>query len=142
MSKSYISKKLRDRIAKDAKFRCGYCLTDIENTGTKMEIDHIVPIAVGGPTIESNLWLSCTDCNGFKNDRINAKDPESQQTVTLFNPRDQNWHEHFAWSNNKDLVVGLTPIGRATVAALKLNRAKLVKARSMWVKAGGHPPKD
>ena len=35
-----------------------------------------------------------------------------------------------------------TPTGRATVAALNLNRLSLVKARQAWVAAGWHPPKD
>jgi hypothetical protein len=60
--------------------------------------------------------------------------------AALFNPRQQSWAEHFAWSKDSILVVGITPTGRATVAALHLNRPLLVKARRRWVAAGWHPP--
>ncbi|WNZ24154.1 mitochondrial large ribosomal subunit protein uL30m [Leptolyngbya sp. NK1-12] len=33
------------------------------------------------------------------------------------------WSEHFAWSEDTTLIIGLTPIGRATVQTLRLNRA-------------------
>ncbi len=36
----------------------------------------------------------------------------------------------------------MTPVGRATIAALNLNRPSLVKARQAWVAVGWHPPKD
>ena len=42
-------------------------------------------------------------------------------TVPLFNPRMQNWVEHFAWSADGIRILGRTSIGRATVAALHLS---------------------
>jgi hypothetical protein len=107
-----------------------------------MEIDHLIPEAQGGRTVEENLWLSCSACNAFKGDRARGIDPLSGETVALFNPRRQLWREHFAWMQSGDLVVGRTPIGRATVAALKLNRPLLVHARQLWVRIGVHPPRD
>jgi len=32
----------------------------------ELEIDHVVPEAVGGGTNMSNLCLTCVGCNGFK----------------------------------------------------------------------------
>jgi len=60
----------------------------------------------------------------------------------LFNPRTQRWLDHFAWDDRDTRIVGLTPTGRATVDALKLNNAYIVPARRLWVQAGWHPPKD
>jgi hypothetical protein len=107
-----------------------------------MEIDHLVPEAFGGPTEEQNLWLACSPCNDAKGCRIVATDPASGEVVRLFNPRYQVWSEHFAWSENGELIVGSTPIGRATVLALKLNRPTVVRARQAWFSVGWHPPRD
>jgi hypothetical protein len=52
------------------------------------------------------------------------------------------WHEHVAWSGDGTQVIGLTPCGRATVLALKLNNDDMVVARRLWVSVGWHPPDD
>jgi len=62
--------------------------------------------------------------------------------VRLFNPRQQKWSEHFAWSEDGTEIQGLTPYGRATVVALKLNNPEIVVARRLWVSAGWWPPED
>ncbi|MGH2598715.1 MAG: HNH endonuclease [Dehalococcoidia bacterium] len=120
--------------------RCGYCLTSALNTGIPLELEHIVPVARAGATEESNLWMSCVSCNRRKADRIAAIDPLTEEPVSLFNPRAERWSEHFAWSTDGALVIGLTATGRATVAALDLNHADRVAARRRWVLVGWHPP--
>jgi 5-methylcytosine-specific restriction endonuclease McrA len=142
MSRSYIPRTLRERVAAQARHRCGYCLTSEAIVGTPMEIDHIIPESIGGQTEENNLWLACSLCNDHKSDRIAALDPSTGEIVRLFDPRHQVWNEHFAWTAEGDRIVGLTPIGRATVVALNLNRPSLVKARQAWCVVGWHPPKD
>ena len=107
-----------------------------------MTVDHIVPEAGGGKTIEDNLWLACVACNEFKGMRIQARDPATGRRVRLFNPRKQRWNAHFRWSEEGTEIVGLTPCGRATVAALQLNRSEVVGARWLWVQAGWWPPED
>ncbi len=142
MSEHRIPKALRQRVAEQARFRCGYCLTSEHIVGAPMEIDHIIPISLGGPTEEENLWLACSLCNDHKSGRIASLDPETGIMVRLFNPRFENWNEHFTWNVAGDHIEGFTPTGRATVIALNLNRASLVKARQLWIKAGWHPPQD
>jgi 5-methylcytosine-specific restriction endonuclease McrA len=142
MSRSHIPKALRERVAEQARYRCGYCLTAETIIGTPMEVDHLLPEADGGLTEEDNLWLACSLCNDHKSDRIAALDPDTESVVRLFDPRHQVWAEHFRWAPEGDRIVGLTPTGRATVLALHLNRASLVKARQLWVSVGWHPPKD
>jgi hypothetical protein len=107
-----------------------------------LEIEHIIPESVGGPTMRENLWLACHRCNEYKGDRTEAADPLTGEYVTLFNPRTQHWHDHFAWGPDGTLVVGLTPCGRATVEVLRLNNEYVVEARRFWVEAGWHPPAD
>lgn len=141
MSRGYISKEIRERVAAQAGYRCGYCRTSTFLVGTIFEIDHIVPESFGGKTEEENLWLACPTCNGCKSDRIAAVDSATGEMAPLFDPRRQRWSEHFAWTPAKDEIVGLTPTGRATVTALSLNRPVLVYARGLWVRWGRHPPK-
>lgn len=142
MSKAYISKALRERVARQANQRCGYCLTQTAVVGAAMEIEHLIPESLGGLTEEANLWLACSLCNNHKADRIAALDPESTEVVRLFDPRRQHWHEHFAWHADSTLIAGITPAGRATVLALQLNRPALVEARRLWANVGWHPPAD
>jgi hypothetical protein len=109
----------------------------------RLEIEHIIPLAQGGANDESNLWLSCPLCNRAKGDRTEAQDPETGQTVALFNPRVQDWFEHFRWADDGLRIVGLTAVGRATVAALHLSEdTDALEVRSYWLLAGWHPPKD
>lgn len=107
-----------------------------------MDVDHILPQSLGGLTEEENLWLACSLCNAHKSDRVSGLDPGTGVTAPLFNPRLQSWVEHFAWASHGEQIVGLTPTGRATVLALKLNREQLVQARRLWVSVGWHPPAD
>ena len=142
MSSAYVTRKLRDRVAAKARGRCGSCLSSEEIVGLPLEIEHLTPRALGGPTVEENLWLACSACNYFKGHRISARDPEGQQIVRLFNPRKQVWADHFTWEDDGALIVGKDAVGRATVSALRLNRSLLVKARRRWIEAGWHPPLD
>jgi hypothetical protein len=142
MPRPRIPPALRARVAEEARHRCGYCLTPEAVAGYLMEVDHLIPWADGGPTTEDNLWLVCTGCNKRKGNRTTALDPESGRLTPIFDPRRNHWLKHFVWSTDGTLVVGLTPTGRATVAALSLNRPELVRARRRWVSVGWHPPTD
>lgn len=122
--------------------RCGYCRTSSKIIGQPLTVEHILPTARGGTSDEQNLWLSCRRCNEFKRDQVEATDPETGAIVPLFNPRTQPWHEHFAWTASGTHIIGRTPIGRATVVALKLNNDEIVQARLFWVNVGWHPPLD
>lgn len=142
MSKSYISKELRRQVAEASRYRCGYCLTQEEIVGAEMDVDHIIPEALNGPTEEANLWLACSRCNEYKGDRATARDPQTGEIVPLFHPRKQRWEDHFAWTERASIILGLTQTGRATVETLRLNRSSLVRARRRWVSVGWHPPKE
>ena len=115
-------------------------MTSERIVGAELTIGHIVPQALGGTSDEENLCLACWRCNLLKRDRIAAIDLQTGDTVRLFNPRLQNWFDHFAWQDGGLVITGLTPIGRATVSALRLNRMVLVNARRLWIEAGWHPP--
>jgi hypothetical protein len=102
--------------------------------------EHIQPRARGGgDTLEELAW-SCAGCNGHKADKTRAVDPASGRLMPLFHPRRQNWARHFQWSGDGLLILGRTAVGRATIAALELNRAELVNLRQMLFLVGRHPP--
>ena len=139
---TYVSLELRRQVSEDAHHRCGYCLMDEAVSGVPLTMDHILPQFLGGMTIRENLWLACRSCNEYNSTRIQIKDPETGMIVRLFHPREMKWSEHFMWSAEHAEIIGLTPTGRATLEALKLNRPMLVKARRRWVLSGWHPPAD
>lgn len=142
MSSTSIPADLRRRVSIEARQRCGYCQTQELVIGSPLEIDHLVPESLGGLTVLDNLWLACSPCNDHKSNRLLLVDPISGDRVPIFNPRQHSWREHFAWSLDSTRIDGLTPVGRATVAALRLNRPSLVLARGLWVAAGWHPPAE
>jgi hypothetical protein len=135
-----IGKRLRHRVARQAQFRCGYCQTQEIVSGVPLTIEHITPKMRGGEDVEANLWLSCRLCNETKGAQIEAIDPETGAVVPLFNPRSDEWNIHFAWVTEGIAVLGLTPVGRATIGALDLNSQFRRASRTLWVEAGYHPP--
>lgn len=142
MSGGYIPVDVRARVRSQAGERCGYCLSPQRLVMGWLEIEHITPTAAGGLDEETNLWLSCRLCNGFKGAQTEGLDPETGERVRLFDPRGQRWSEHFAWSEDGTRVLGKTPCGRATVIGLQLNNVIAVMVRREWVSAGWHPPRD
>ena len=103
-------------------------------------VEHIVPRVAGGGNEPSNLALACQGCNNLKFVSIEAVDPVTGVMVPLFHPRQQRWSQHFLWSQDTTVVVGRTPIGRATVERLRLNREGVVNLRRVLATIGQHPP--
>lgn len=142
MRKARISRRRKERIAKVAQHRCGYCHTREAISGIPLTIEHLLPESTGGTSEEDNLWLACRGCNEFKGAQTHARDPLTGRRIRLFNPRTQHWNRHFQWSADGRHVIGKTVCGRATVVALQMNHATIVTARQHWVIANWHPPKN
>jgi hypothetical protein len=126
------------RIHERANFLCEYCQTSQHITGQAMHVDHIDP---DGDELLDNLCLSCANCNMSKAHATSAVDPETGESVPLFNPRTQDWSEHFEWMPDRIVLQGLTPVGRATIRRLRINRDRMLSARANWVFFDLHPPK-
>jgi HNH endonuclease len=133
---------LRQQIIEAAGYRCEYCKTSSRLTGTPLIMEHIFPRTLGGADDRNNLAASCYRCNEFKGAKTHATDPLTGQLVALFNPRTQAWTDHLTWVNGGTHIAGITPIGRATVIALRLNNENVVDARSIWIEFDWHPPAD
>lgn len=140
MSSKRPSAKQKRLVEARARWRCEYCLSPAACSPQTFNVDHVVSVKCGGKTAPDNLALAC-GCNGYKGHRIRARDPQTKRLVAIFNPRRQKWSDHFAWSDDSLQIIGLTATGRATVAALRLNRPELVKLRRLLLAGGEHPPK-
>lgn len=135
---SGIRAALRRLVVQRAAGRCEYCgLAQVGQEAT-FHIDHVLPVSADGPTTEENLALACTSCSLRKEARRTAADPMTGRKVPLFHPRRQRWSNHFRWDGN--LVMGLTPTGRATIAALQMNRLSILVIREEEADRGRHPP--
>ncbi len=142
MARKYVTVQQRQIITERAKGRCEYCLSRADYATQSFSVEHIIPISKGGETILENLALACPGCNGYKYNKVNHPDPIDGELCSLFNPRTQNWQEHFSWSDDFTRVIALTAVGRATVEALKINRQGVVNMRKALFAIGNHPPKD
>lgn len=139
--RGYLTESLKQRVREAAGNRCGYCLSPQRLVMARLEIEHLRPVSKGGTDDEANLWLACPLCNSHKGSQTEAPDSETGRLYPLFNPRTQGWAEHFRWDDSGTKIIGLTPTGRATVVALKLDSdPDALLVRSLWVQAGWHPP--
>lgn len=129
---------LERQVANRAADRCEYCRMHQSLQGARFHLEHVVPKSRGGATVMENLAWACPGCNLHKSDRVEAADLESGSTVPLFHPRSHAWHDHFAWDDYQ--IVGLTAIGRATVAALDLNQPRKIQIRQAEQTFGLFPP--
>ncbi len=129
-------------VRRRARYLCEYCYTAEQWQYVPFTVDHVLPLAQGGTDALDNLALACFPCNRRKASRLMAIDPTAGEVVPLFNPRRHMWSEHFISSTDGLYIIGLTPIGRATLATLGLNRERVVNIRAADVAVGRHPPSD
>ena len=126
------------RVIARANGRCEYCLMHQSLQGATFHIEHIDPRSLGGTDDESNLALACPSCNLGKSNRHAAPDPDSTRVAVLFHPRTDRWADHFRRDGYR--VLGLTPSGRATVAALAFNAPRRLLIRQAEENFGLFPP--
>jgi hypothetical protein len=117
-----------------AKGVCEYCHFPESFSDTPFQIDHIIAEKHGGLTEPANLAYACFYCNSYKGPNIAGIDSGTGEVVRLFNPRSDNWSYHFKW--NGPLLIGLTPLARATIGTLKMNHSDAVLARAALIAEG------
>jgi hypothetical protein len=118
---------LRELVRDRAGNRCEYCRLPQWCVAATFHVEHIVARQHGGADEADNLALACDRCNFLKGTNLTAIDPMTRAVVRLFNPRTQQWREHFTQAEFQ--LVGLTDCGRATVQLLSMNSEPRVKLR-------------
>lgn len=64
-----VTPALREKIALRDNYTCRHCGKYMPD-GVGLQIDHIIPIAKGGKSMESNLQVLCSKCNGKKSSKL------------------------------------------------------------------------
>jgi hypothetical protein len=141
MTESRIARDTRDSVARRAHHCCEYCRSQLRYSADPFSVEHIIPLSSGGDNGSANLALACQGCNGRKYTATSAVDPVSGEAGPLFHPRVDRWDEHFTWSADLAEIIGLSRVGRATIARLELNRAGVMNLRRVLVVLGLHPPR-
>ena len=82
-----------------------------------------------------NLAWACFRCNNAKGRDISSIDAETGVLTGLYNPRTQNWDEHFEMDAHA-IIQGRTAVGRVTIHLLGINREKQVETRRNLIEEG------
>jgi hypothetical protein len=128
---------LRALVQARAGFRCEYCLIHEEDAHFSHQPDHVIACKHRGATSEDNLAWACYLCNLLKGPDISSVDLETGRIVRLFNPRSDNWADHFRLEGGR--IVPLTPEGRVTEYLLQFNRPQSVEERQDLILADRYP---
>jgi hypothetical protein len=117
---------------------CEYCRIPATVYAGLFTTEHIIARQHGGSDRDDNLAFACARCNLHKGPNIAGLDPETGELTRLFNPRADNWGDHFGWSGH--VLVGRTPIGRTTVRVLAMNEPAIRVVRAALLLEGVFPP--
>ena len=137
---TYIPADLKRRVITRAGGCCEHCRLNQTDSSVRYHVEHIIAVAHGGQTTESNLAYSCSDCNLYKGTNIAAADPQTGEPTFLFHPRRHKWEDHFQLLGPE--IQPLSPEGRATVNVLRLNDAERIEQRELLIQLGNYPCRD
>lgn len=126
-------------VAERAGERCEYCRAPQTFFNFAFEVEHILPRSAGGDDSTDNLALACSSCNRYKSNFRTGYDAADEVTVALFDPRRDDWANHFVFEPATAQLVGRTATGRVTVVSLHLNSDFQIRARRLWSQSGLYP---
>jgi len=125
----------RRLVRRRAQERCEYCrLPQAAQRFVTFHVEHIIAKQHGGSDDPDNLCAACARSNAFKGPNLTGIEPETGNVERLFDPRHQNWHEHFELHG--PAIVGVTAIGRTTVEVLAMNEGRRVQLRTELIARG------
>jgi hypothetical protein len=129
--------KTREFVRQRAGERCEYCRFSEEAVPYLVfHVDHIVAkqhLDEMADDPQSLAW-ACSECNYHKGPNLVSIDPQTKQQVDLFRPRRDDWNRHFRV--DRGMIIGLTPMGRATARLLNMNAPRLVRLRRELIEQG------
>ncbi len=135
---SYVSATLRRLVTQRAADKCEYCRFPQTASLFAFEMEHIIAEKHDGITEAENLALSCPCCNRFKGSDLASIDSETRQLTPFFNPRLQQWSDHFRIEGGR--IIPLTPEGRVTAKILQFNLPERILEREQLISVGEYPP--
>lgn len=133
-----VSAQAKQAVVARAGSRCEYCQMHDSLQGATFHVEHVIPRSVGGTEDVTNLAWACPSCNLHKSDRVSVTFAGSPDPVTLFNPRENLWADHFEWDDYS--LIGKTVCGNATIEALHLNTKRRQRIRQAEQLFGLFPP--
>ncbi|MDY6785194.1 MAG: HNH endonuclease signature motif containing protein [Cyanobacteriota bacterium] len=131
---TYVPASLRRQVIKRAGGRCEYCRYPQSVALLAFEMEHIIAEKHGGQTSLENLALACPYCNRAKGTDLGSIDPETDRLTPFFNPRSQEWKDHFKLEESE--IIPLTAEGRVTALILQFNELQRLQERRRLL-AGG-----
>jgi hypothetical protein len=136
-----VSLELRQMVFERAGGLCEYCrLSQVTQVAT-FPVDHVLPISAGGKTEQDNLALACPRCNAAKWTHTSVSDPQSGELIRLYDPRRDNWSDHFQWSvTDPTWLEARSSTARGTIELLDLNSQHRRQVRHWLIVLGLHPP--
>src|ERR1051326_1120356 len=88
---------IRKLVRERAREICEYChIPQFALPWARFQIEHIRARQHGGGDDASNLALACRNCNLYKGPNLSSVDSVTDRIVLLFNPRMDDWSEHFS----------------------------------------------
>lgn len=119
---------VRDR----AQNQCEYCCIQQSSAPfLTFHIEHIVARQHREDDSLENLALACPDCNRHKGPNLVTLLAGGSEYVRLFNPRTDQWIEHFILKGA--VIEGLSDVGRATARLLQFNSDERIEIRSWMI---------
>ena len=128
---------LQRTVRERAHHLCEYCGLPENRSKLPFVLDHIIASQHGGQTTVENLALCCGFCNRHKGPNLAGIDPKTGELTRLFHPRKDRWRVHFR--RHGATIVGLTPVGRATVRVLAMNHTVQLIVRRALIAEGISP---
>ena len=132
-----VSEELRQLVAARADYVCEYCLIAEEDSFLGCEVDHIIGLKHGGKSDPENLAYACVFCNRYKGSDIASISEQTGSLVRFFNPRTDNWAEHFELDELH--IIPTTEIGAVTARMLRFNDSERILERRALDAVGRFP---
>lgn len=133
----YIPENVRNQVIQRANNRCEYCRRTETDSFIRFQVDHIISLKHGGDNSLENLAFSCPLCNSAKGTDLGTIIEPGGPIVRLFNPRNDNWFEHF--DTSEGVIHPKTEIASATIKLLDLNNVNRILERLDLASAGLFP---
>jgi len=125
----------RDDVRGRALGCCEYCKLPDEPSGLlPFHVDHVRAKQHRGSDALDNLCYACSRCNKFKGPNLSSFDPITEVHVSLFDPRHDDWDEHFRFDG--PVIIGRTAEARATIELLQMNEPRRVNLRAALLDEG------